>query len=102
MEFAAYIDGVDLSRSFRLSSTFSYRREDFGGILYHFEGEKPDPRVTFVDSPFLIDLLDLVGQAPLSTLLEEIQSQFELKPAEMETVFRFFSDLVKRGALVVE
>jgi len=84
---------------------FTYRREPFGGILYHYEGIQPDPRVTFVDNAFLIDLLDAVQahpHLPLSELSDAVQARFGLGPAERERMDSFFGTLIARGALVPE
>ena len=82
---------------------FTYRREAFGGILYHYEGIQPDPRVTFVDNPFLIDLLDTVRErpdVPLDALADAVQAHFALDGAERARMDAFFATLIARGALV--
>jgi putative mycofactocin binding protein MftB len=79
---------------------FSFRREPFGGILYHYEGIKPDPRVTFIDNRFLIDLLERVDDGPLEDLIAAVTTHFSLPSAEEATIRTFFAALIKRGALV--
>lgn len=82
---------------------FSYRREAFGGILYHYEGTAPDPRVTFVQSRFVIDLLDAVHANPrhsLRALIDGVTARLGLSAAQTEQVEAFFAALLERGALV--
>ena len=93
-----YMD-ADFSKSYGFAPGFSYRRESFGGILYHYEGIKPDPRVTFVDNVFLIDLLDRIGEEPLDMLVDRVSDHFALKPGDVEVIRGFFADLIVRGAL---
>src|SRR5579862_124712 len=91
---------LDFSKAYGFPPGFSFRRESFGGILYHYEGVKPDPRITFVDSPFLLGLLERVDEEPLEHLIAEVTAHFSL-PADEEAVVRsFFATLVARGALV--
>jgi hypothetical protein len=91
---------IDVTRTYRAAPGFGWRREDFGGILFHFEGRAPDPRLTFVESPFLIDLLDLVNQAPLQDLLDQAAERFALGAAQDAVMRDFFHNLVRREALV--
>jgi len=91
---------VAWERRHRPGPGFAFRREAFGGILFHFEGRRPDPRVSIVDSPFLVQLLELVEQAPLGELLDQAAAQFGLDPAQERTLRAFFTALVERGALV--
>jgi hypothetical protein len=82
---------------------FTWRREAFGGILYHYEGVQPDPRVSFVDNAFLIDLLDALAAHPqlaLGALLDGVQARFALDAAERAHLEAFFATLIARGALV--
>ena len=79
---------------------FSFRRESFGGILFHFEGRAPDPRLYFVDSPFLIDLLEQVTLAPLAQVMAEARSAFGLDEAQSRSMRDFFQTLVEKDALV--
>lgn len=93
----------DLARPYGFARGFSYRREAFGGILYHYEGVQPDPRVTFVDNGFLLDLLDALAahpDTPPSELVEAVAGRFALDAAERERVQDFFATLIARGALV--
>jgi len=90
-------------RRYRPGRGFTYRRESFGGILYHYEGVQPDPRVTFVDNAFLIDLLDAVTghpDVPLDALAQGVQAHFGLDGAERRRMDAFFATLIARGALV--
>lgn len=91
---------MDFSRSYRLARGFSFRREPFGGILYHFEGDRPDPRLYFVDSPFLVGLLELIEQAPLAELIGQVRDHFSLSPAQVGVVREFLTTLGERGAFV--
>jgi putative mycofactocin binding protein MftB len=91
---------MDWTRTYRRAPGFSFRKEGFGGILFHFEGRAPDPRLTFVESPFLIDLLHLVEQAPLEAVMSGAREQFALDPAQETAMRGFFSALVERQALV--
>ncbi len=93
---------MDLNRSYRLAPGFSFRRESFGGIIYHFEGTRPDPRLYFVDSPFLIGLLELLEQAPPAELIRQVQSRFCLAPAQVRVIREFLTTLAERGAFVVQ
>ena len=90
-------------RCYGFGHGFTFRREAFGGILFHYEGVKPDPRVTFVDSAFLIDLLETVRdrpELPLAALADAVQAHFALDPAERARLDAFFTTLIERGALV--
>ncbi len=94
---------VEPGRCYGFGRGFTFRREAFGGILYHYEGVKPDPRVTFVDNGFLIDLLETVRERPklpLDALADAVQAHFALSPAERERIDAFFATLIERGALV--
>jgi len=91
---------MDLSKTYRRHPGFSFRRESFGGILYHYEGVRPDPRVSFVNSPFLLDLLERVEHAPLGDLLAALSARFDLDEGQAATVRDFLATLVERGALV--
>jgi putative mycofactocin binding protein MftB len=91
---------VDFSKTYGFPPGFSFRREPFGGILYHYEGVKPDPRVTFVDNPFLLDLLARVNEEPLEMLIAGVIGHFELAGADETAIRKFFSTLIERGALV--
>lgn len=91
---------MDFSKAYRFSPGFAFRRESFGGILYHYEGVKPDPQVTFVDNPFLLDLLERVGEEPLENLIAGVARHFALTAPEEAVVRAFFLTLVERGALV--
>lgn len=94
---------ADLLRCHRFGHGFSYRREAFGGILYHYEGVQPDPRVTFVDNGFLLDLLDALAAHPQTAprdLLDAVRVRFDLDPAECARLESFFATLIQRGALV--
>ena len=90
-------------RRYGFGHGFTFRREAFGGILYHYEGVQPDPRVTFVDNGFLIGLLETVRarpDLPLDALAQGVQTHFALGPAERARMDEFFSTLIARGALV--
>jgi putative mycofactocin binding protein MftB len=91
---------VDFSKAYGFPPGFSFRREAFGGILYHYEGVKPDPRVTFVDNPFLLDLLERVGEEPLEHLIAGVASHFALPASDEAAIRAFFTALAGRGALV--
>ncbi len=94
---------MDPAKRYRLGHGFAYRRESFGGILYHYEGVQPDPRVTFVDNAFLIDLLDALQanpEATLGRLLDGVQARFGLDAAARAGLDAFFATLTERGALV--
>ncbi len=94
---------MDRGRSYRLGRGFAYRRERFGGILFHYEGVRPDPRVYFVPSPFLVDLLEAVERhpdAPLGSLIDAVAAHFGLDHAQVRSVEAFFTTLTERGALV--
>jgi putative mycofactocin binding protein MftB len=91
---------MDFSRSYRLARGFSFRREPFGGIIYHFEGTRPDPRLYFVDSPFLIGLLELLEEAPLAELVGQVKAHFGLSPEQVGVVRDFLQTLGDRGAFV--
>jgi len=93
----------DLERPYRPAFGFAFRKESFGGILYHYEGTRPDPRVTFVDSPFLVELLHLLSSSPKATpagLIRAVAERFQLSPGEQAGVERFFNSLIQRGALI--
>lgn len=79
---------------------FSFRKEGFGGILFHYEGRAPDPRLTFVESRFLIDLLEQVELAPLEEMMTEATAAFRLDAAQEAAMRGFFQTLVEREALV--
>ncbi len=94
---------MDRSKRYRFGTGFAYRREHFGGILYHYEGVRPDPRVYFIDSPFLIDLLDALRAHPDATLgwlIESVRDHFRLNRAQIGAIEEFFATLTSRGALV--
>ena len=79
---------------------FSFRREGFGGILFHFEGDAPDPRLYFIDSPFLIDLLYQIAAAPLDDMMGQAEAAFGLTGNEVAAMRSFFRTLVEKEALV--
>lgn len=87
-------------QQYRFPRGFAYRRESFGGILYFYQGDKPDPQVLFVDSPFLVDLLDWVEKAALGEVMERVREHFDLSPGEVRRMESFFETLISRGALV--
>ena len=91
---------MDPSKTYRLAAGFSWRREPFGGILFHFEGRKPDPRLYFVESAFLIDLLELAEQAPLGQIMAEAARRFQLNEGQARAMTDFFTTLIEREALV--
>jgi putative mycofactocin binding protein MftB len=91
---------MDFSKAYGFHHGFAFRREAFGGILYHYEGVRPDPRVTFVDHPFLMDLLERVEHRPLEAFIAEVCGHFSLPPEEEAALRRFFAMLIERGALV--
>ena len=93
---------MDMTRSYRLAPGFSFRRERFGGIIYHFEGTRPDPRLYFVDSPFLIGLLELLEQAPPAELIRQVREKFKLADGEVKVIRDFLTNLAERGAFVAE
>ena len=92
----------DLDRAYRPARGFTFRRESFGGILYHYEGTRPDPRVTFVDSPFVVDLLRMFSEHPDITpaaLIRQASERFQLTGASLSALEEFFLTLIQRGAL---
>ena len=91
---------LNLSSVYQPAMGFAWRREEFGGILYWYEGVAPDPHVSFVDSPFLVELLDLVPQAPLGDVLQQVQEHFALPESQMARVMSFLRSLIEQGALV--
>ena len=91
---------MDFSRSYRLARGFAFRREPFGGIIYHFEGDRPDPRLYFVNSPFLIGLLELVEQAPLAEVINQVEAHFRLDGPQVQAIRDFLTTLGERGAFV--
>ena len=93
---------MDFTRSYRFARGFSFRREAFGGIIYHFEGVRPDPRLYFVDSPFLIGLLELLEEGPLEQLIREVRGHFDLSEGEVATIEGFLATLEARGAFVAK
>lgn len=96
---------MDLSKTYRPARGFSFRRESFGGILYHYEGLRPDPQVYFVEAPFLVELLEVLREHPETTLgdlFSAVREQFSLSAKQFEAVEQFFSTLTRRGALVAQ
>lgn len=94
---------MNLNRPHGFNRGFTYRREAFGGILYHYEGTKPDPHIMFVDHPFLIDLLDTLAanpEATLGELVDGVTSHCGLDTAQRGSVERFLATLTQQGALV--
>lgn len=91
---------MDFSRCYRFARGFSFRREPFGGIIYHFEGVRPDPRLYFVDSPFLIGLLELLQEGPLDQLIREVSGHFGLNSGQVAAIEEFLTTLNERGAFV--
>ena len=91
---------LDYSKTYRFATGFALRREAFGGVLCHFEGTKPDPRLYFVDSPFVMGLLELIEEGPLGDLFSQVADHFALDGAELDRVRDFFATLAQRGALV--
>lgn len=91
---------MDYSRSYRFARGFSFRREAFGGIIYHFEGVRPDPRLYFVNSPFLMGLLELLEEGPLDELIDQVTAHFGLDEGQVAVIEEFLSTLGSRGAFV--
>jgi putative mycofactocin binding protein MftB len=91
---------MDFAKTYRFPPGFAFRRETFGGILYHYEGVKPDPRISFVDNPFLIDLLERVDCGPLEDLIGAVAARFQLAEPDVTAIRGFFLTLHERGALV--
>jgi len=92
----------ELDRAYRPARGFTFRRESFGGILYHYEGTRPDPRVTFVDSPFVVDLLQMFSEHPDITpagLIRQVAHRFQLTGTSLSALEEFFLSLIQRGAL---
>ena len=54
------VDGLDLSRSWRLDARVALRPETFGALAYHF-GTR---RLTFLKSPMLVDLVNALDAHP--------------------------------------
>ena len=93
---------MDLSKTYGFARGFSFRRELFGGIVYHFEGIRPDPRLYFVDSPFLIGLLELLEEGPLGTLIDEVSGHFNLDTGQVRAIHQFLTTLAERGAFATK
>lgn len=91
---------MDFAKRYGFQRGFAFRREGFGGILYHYEGIQPDPRISFIDSPFLIDLLERVDCGPLQDLIDAVAGRFNLAEPQVATLREFFTTLHQRGALV--
>ena len=87
-------------QTYRCAPGFRFRKEAFGGILFHYEGRAPDPRLTFVDSAFLMDLLEQVERATLEEMIAEAREAFALDAAQEAALRGFFRSLVERQALV--
>ena len=101
MESAAFTDPAGaFSAIFQFARGVSFRRESFGGILYHYEGIKPDPKMVFVPSPFLCGLLERMEQGPLRDLIDASAHRFGLEPMQVKQIEAFFSDLIQQGAIV--
>ena len=90
---------MDFSVVYQMGHGASFRRESFGGIVYHYEGNRPDPRLFFVPSSFLMGLLEHISQAPLRILIDEAQRQFAMPQKDVEEVERFFEELARCGAI---
>ena len=93
---------MDFSKCYRFARGFTLRRESFGGILYHYEGKRPDPRLYFIDSPFLIGLLELLEDAPLEELISQVSAHFRLSEPQVATIREFLTTLAARGAFVAK
>ena len=94
---------METHRPYHLAHGFSFRKESFGGILYHYEGIHPDPRLYFVESPFLVALLEIVRdhpEQPLGDILTQVRDHFSLDSVQVEALHDFFHQLTERGALV--
>lgn len=93
----------DPARVYGCARGFTYRREAFGGILYHYAGVQPDPQVTFVNHGFLIDLLEALQAnpgVPLGELVAGVQAHCGLDAGQRARIESFFATLIQRGALV--
>jgi len=100
MESAAYTDPKpDFSRKYQLARGVSFRRESFGGILYNYRGDLPDPRMVFVPSPFLCGLLERLSQAALGDLVHAAAHKFSLSPGEVQRIEDFFWGLFRQGVI---
>ncbi|MCZ6472570.1 MAG: mycofactocin biosynthesis chaperone MftB [SAR324 cluster bacterium] len=93
---------MDFSKCYRFARGFSLRRESFGGILYHYEGKRPDPRLYFIDSPFLIGLLELLEEGPLDELIAQVRAHFHLSDPQVASIREFLTTLASRGAFVAQ
>lgn len=94
---------LDSPERYRLARGFSYRREAFGGLLYHYEGLRPDPKIYFIDSPFLVALLEIVDAHPgfsLGAVVAAVRERHGLSNGQLAAMDAFFSMLAERGALV--
>ena len=83
----------------------SFRRESLGGILYQYEGLRPDPRIYVVETPFLVALLEVLLEHPETTLgdlFSAVREQFSLSARQAGEVEQFFVTLTRRGALVAQ
>lgn len=88
---------------YRLARGFSFRREPFGGILYHYAGVRPDPDLYFVRSPFLMDLLEVLRDhphVPLAQLVAGVCERFSLSARQQRAIDEFFGTLTRKGALI--
>ena len=103
MAFAVCTDpGMDFSAVYRLTPRASFRREAFGGIIYHYEGKKPDPRMYFVPSPFLMGLLEMLDRAPLREVIDQAALRFDMSRQDVSVVEQFFFQLASNGAIAGE
>ena len=96
---------MDLTKSYRPARGFSFRRPSFGGILYHYEGLRPSPRISFLAAPFLVALLAVLLSPPppsLPSFFLPVREQFSLSARQAGEVEQFFATLTRRGALVAQ
>ena len=94
---------MDTTLCYQLGYGFSFRKEEFGGMLYHYEGIQPDPRLYFVDSPFLVGLLETMEAnpaTPLGELMQAVSEAFALDGEEQASMRDFFATLGARGAII--
>ena len=100
MESVESIDfAIDLAATYKLAQGAAFRREAFGGIIYHYQGDRPDPRMIFVPSSFLIGLLERLEQAPLRELIDAARERFAMSEDQVRVVEEFFNKLHHQGAI---
>jgi len=90
---------MDFSATYQWARGAAFRRETFGGIVYHYEGLRPDPRMVFVPSPFLSGLLERMDQGSLRDLIDAATEKFSLNQEQVRAVESFFAELLQQGTI---